>query len=256
VSRPATGVGAVLLATIGLLAAAGGCGGGVPLMHSAHVLSPGDTSFGAGASARVAVLEAESADDRPSRVMEDLGFGAGVAPVVLGRIGIEGGNEAGLTYAGRSIRIDGRHAFDLGNDWALSLGAGGSAVLPRRDVQGREDAASAYGPGIDVPVLFGTHAGSGIYSLWLGPRVGFEYLRGNVDEGLIDGTGLEGELLPLEGTHFWAGGVLGIRVGFRHVHVAIELDGAWHHGSGTVGTFNGSFDQVSLTPAGALLLHF
>ncbi len=268
-TRGATGVGA-LSALPGvaplLLVTATGCGGGVPLMHGAHVLRPGDTSFGAGASARAAVLDPGSnvgaapgsaeVIDRPSRVLEDLGFGAGVAPVVLGRIGIEGMNEAGLTYAGRSIRIDGRHAFDLGSDWALSLGAGGSAILPRRDVQGQDDAASAYGPGIDVPVLFGTHAGAGIYSVWFGPRLGFEYLRGNVDEGLVDGSDLQGELLPLEGSHFWAGGLLGMRVGFRNIHVAIEVDGAWHHGQGSIGTLSGSFDQVSVTPAGALLLNF
>ena len=244
----------------GLLAATG-CGGGVPLLHGAHVLSPGDTSFGAGASARVAALEPgslgpESVPARASRVLEDLGFGAGIAPVVMGRIGIEGQNEAGLTYAGRSIRLDGRHAFHLGNDWALSLGIGGSALLPRRDAAGTDDAASAYGPGVDVPVLFGTHAGGGIYTFWLGPRVGYEHLTGNVDAGLLEPTAAPGAFLDLEGNHFWAGGLVGARVGFRHVHVALEVDAAWHHGQGSIGTFRGSFDQVSVAPAGALILTF
>jgi hypothetical protein len=237
--------------------AAGGCGGGVPLLHGAHVLRPGDTTFGAGATARIATIDPPEDSQPAARVLEDLGFGAGVAPVVTGRVGIEGQNEAGLTYAGRTIRLDGRHAFDLGNDWAMSLGVGGSALLPRRDARGRDDAASAYGPGVDVPLLFGTHAGGGIYTVWAGPRLGFEHLRGTIDAELVDDPDAGGrESLDLEGNHVWAGGLVGVRVGFRHVHVAIEVDAAWHHGTGSVGTLHGSFDQVSVAPAGALLLTF
>lgn len=240
--------------------ATSGCGGGVPLLHGAHVLRPGDTSFGAGASAQIGVLDAKAETGRSSRVFEDLGFGAGVAPVVTGRVGIDGENEAGLTYTGRAIRLDGRHAFDLGNDWALSLGLGGSALVPRRDVEGGpdgEDDASAYGPGVDLPVLFGTHAGAGIYTLWLGPRIGFQHLSGSVDARAIDPAAPPGgEGLPLEGTHFWAGGVLGVRVGFRYLHVALEVDAAWHHGQGTLGSERASFDQVSVAPAGGLILTF
>lgn len=242
---------------LGAVSSLTGCGGGVPLLHGAHVLRPGDTAFGAGATARVAVLDPVEPAAPAARILEDLGFGAGVAPVVTGRVGIEGENEAGLTYAGRTLRLDGRHAFDLGNDWAMSLGVGGSALLPRRDAQGRDDAATAYGPGVDVPLLFGTHAGGGIYTIWLGPRLGYEHLRGTVDAELLDDPGAGGrESLDLEGNHFWAGGLVGIRVGFRRVHVALEVDAAWHHGTGSIGTLRGSFDQVSVAPAGALMLTF
>jgi len=250
-----------IAASAALALGAVGCGGGVPLLHGAHVLRPGNTMFGAGATARVAVIDPAEEADAPSRILEDLGFGAGVAPVVVGRVGIEGQNEAGLTYAGRTIRLDGRHAFDLGNDWAMSLGLGGSALLPRRDAAGRDDAATAYGPGVDVPLLFGTHAGAGIYTVWIGPRVGFEHLRGSVDATIVDdpatgGPAPDGTSLDLEGNHFWAGGLVGVRVGFRHVHVALEVDAAWHHGTGSIGSLRGSFDQVSIAPAGALLLEF
>jgi hypothetical protein len=248
---------AALASAVALTAGAMGCGGGVPLMHGAHTLRPGDTSFGAGASARVAVLDPDDPTEaRATRVLQDLGFGAGVAPFVNGRIGIDGNNEAGLTWAGRSIRLDGRHAFDLGNDYALSVGVGGSALLPRRDVDGREDSASAYGPGADIPILFGTHAGAGIYTLWVGPRVGFEHLTGTVDAALLDPGSTPGDLQSLDGTHFWAGGLVGVRVGFRYLHVALEVDAAWHHGQGSIGTQRARFDQVSVTPAGALILTF
>lgn len=248
-----------LAALVAFAAGPSGCGGASPLLHGAHVLRPGDTSFGAGAAAQIGVLDAPADAGRESRVLEDLGFGAGVAPVVMGRVGIDGQNEAGLTYAGRSIRLDARHAFDLGRDWAMSLGLGGSALVPRRDVEGGPegaDEATAYGPGVDVPLLFGTHAGAGIYTLWAGPRVGFQHLTGSVDAGVVDATRPPGTSLPLEGTHVWAGGVLGVRVGFRHLHVALELDAAWHHGQGSVGDVQASFDQVSVAPAGGLVLTF
>jgi hypothetical protein len=237
------------------LAGAAGCGGGSPLLHGANVLAPGDTTFGAGASAQVAAIDGAPSEARASRVLEDLGFGAGVAPWAGARIGIEGGNEAGLAYTGRSIRLDFRHAFQLGDRWALSLGAGGSAIIPRFQGEGLGDQASAYGPGVDVPVLFGRELGPGLYSFWFGPRAGYDHLSGSFSSLLLQPS-LPEESLDLEGNHFWAGGLVGVKVGFRRVHVALEVNGAWHHGQGELGDENASFDQVSVTPAGALIVAF
>ena len=55
-------------------------------------------------------------------------LGPGISPWVSARVGLPHANEAGLTYTGRSLRLDGRHAFSLGGAWALSLGLGASAV--------------------------------------------------------------------------------------------------------------------------------
>lgn len=252
---PRPGSASPLIAATLFASTLAGCGGGSPLMHGATVLPPGDTTFGAGASAQVAAIDGASPDARASRVLEDLGFGAGVAPWAGARIGIEGSNEAGLAYTGRSIRLDFRHAFPLGDRWALSLGAGGSAIVPRFQGDGLSDEASAYGPGVDVPVLLGRELGPGLYSFWLGPRAGYDHLSGSVSSRLLEPARPD-ESLDLEGHHFWAGGVVGVKVGFRRVHVAIEVDGAWHHGQGQLGAENASFDQVSVTPAGALIVAF
>ena len=76
-----------------------------------------------------------------------------MSPWASGRVGIDGDNEAGLSYLGRSFRIDGRHAFDVG-PLQLSLGAGASVVVPRPD----DELGKAYGGGADVPILLGDNS--------------------------------------------------------------------------------------------------
>jgi hypothetical protein len=237
-----------------------GCGGGAPLLHPAHTLNPGDVSMGGGLSGRVALLEAEAptgADAEQAAAgatsLEDLTVASAVAPWVAARIGLEGSNEGGLTYTGRAIRLDGRHAFALGTP-TLSVGLGGSVVTARRP--GRSaDERSVFGGGLDVPVIIGVTSTSDIYSLWGGVRGGFEVLGGAVPaaSSTPGAAPMEEELF---GRHIYAGFVAGLRVGFRHVHVAVEIDGAYHFASGSIGERNVAFKQLSLAPAGALIVSF
>jgi hypothetical protein len=248
-----------------VVAMTAGCGGGAPLLHPAHVLRPGVVSAGAGVSGEIAVRPLPqpiaasspvapngSASGNEAGLANELGVAPGVAPWVGARFGIVGDNEAGLTYAGRALRLDGRHAFELGGT-TLSLGLGASAIAARRP-----DAAGSgvFGGGVDVPLLVGWRSRSDVYAGWLGPRGGVELLRGRI---------LDSELGPVAGpatsldasiTHGFVGGVVGARVGFRHLHVAVELDGAWHHVSGSLGPRSASLDQVTITPAGALVATF
>jgi hypothetical protein len=55
------------------------------------------------------------------------------------------------------------------------------------------------------------------------------------------------------GKHLYAGLTAGARVGFRHIHLAVELNAAYHHADGTFGSSPATnVQQFSLTPAGAL----
>lgn len=249
-----------LLAGTASALASAGCGGGAPLLHPAHTLNPGDVTMGAGMSGRVALLppDAPTGADAPEAIagaaaLEDLTVAPAIAPWVAGRIGFEGSNEAGLTYAGRAIRLDGRHAFALGTP-TLSVGLGGSVLVARRPGSSADE-RSVFGGGLDVPVIIGVTSTSDIYSLWGGVRGGFELLR-----GAIRGAPELGGDLPVEeafsGHHVHAGFVAGIRVGFRHVHVALEVDGAYHVAGGTIGERTVRIEQLSLTPAGALIISF
>ena len=176
----------------------------------------------------------------------------GVAPWVAARVGIVGNNEGGVTYTGRALRVDARHAFDIGRLWALSLGLGADAIVAQRPGQGI-DGTSMYGGGFDVPMLVGLHLPSDLYALWFGPRAGVEFLTGRL---ALNPSGGPVELGDANGRQVYGGFVLGMRVGFRHVHAAIELDGAYHRIDGVLGGVKSGFGQFTLTPGGALTLTF
>jgi len=180
--------------------------------------------------------------------LQQLTAAPGVAPWVSARVGIQGDNEGGLTYTGRSLRLDGRHAFSLGGS-SLSVGLGASALGAQRPGEGAAG-SSVFGGGFDVPILFGVKSSSELYSIWVGPRAGMEFLSGRV---ALD------TMSPLSGVtarHIFAGVLAGLKVGFRHVHAAIELDFAYHRTDGTLAGTKRGLDQLTLTPGGALLLSF
>lgn len=227
-------------------------------------------TMGAGLSGRIALqaIEAPAAgtsasvqatNARNAARLDALAIAPGIAPWVGGRIGIRDANEAGLAYSGRAVRLDARHAFALGMP-TLSVGLGASVLTPARP---RNDTGteSVYGGGVDIPVILGVTSQSDLYSLWIGPRGGVELLRGNVlgeaEPGSGQPTGSSGPVgLEVDARHFFVGFVAGLRVGFRHVHLAIEVDGAYHFAEGNFGALSTKINQFSLTPAGALIVSF
>jgi hypothetical protein len=237
-----------------------GCGGGAPLLHPAHTLHPGDVTMGAGMSGRVALLPADvpAGEDAEQALagatsLEDLTVAPAIAPWVSARIGLDETNEGGLTYTGRAVRLDARHAFSLGTP-TLSVGLGASAISARRPGNSPDD-RSVLGGGLDVPVIIGVTSTADIYSLWGGVRGGFELFRGGIASS-AGAPGADPIVEELSGRHFFAGFVAGLRVGFRHVHVGLEIDGAYHIASGSIGDRAVRIEQLSLTPGGALIVSF
>jgi hypothetical protein len=171
----------------------------------------------------------------------------GVAPVVAARIGVPGSNEVGLTYSGRSTRIDARHAFQR-RDVALSVGLGASMVLPSRP-PGDASKNDVVGGGADVPIVIGARSQADAYAVWAGARSGFELLSGSI-------PGPAATPRDASARHVYAGGLVGARAGFRHVHVAVEVDAAYHRAWGTIGADELTVDGFALTPSGALIVTF
>ena len=251
-----------------LLGFATGCAGGAPLLHPAHVLPPGEVSAGAGLSGTfILTPRAVPASTPPGASgvaadatalelaeIEDLTVASGVAPWVGGRVGIDGGNEAGLSYTGRTLRVDGRHAFDLGAP-TLSVGLGASAILARRPDSG-PDASSVYGGGIDVPVLLGFRTSGDIYALWLGPRIGYSLIRGKLQRGTASDPNQSPTLVDASARHLQLGFVLGMRAGFRHVHVAVEVGAAYPRADGDVNGAALELEHAALAPGGGLVISF
>jgi hypothetical protein len=228
--------------------AATSCAGGAPLLHGAHTLGGGDTAQGAGFSGTFAVGDAraavQSSEEGVHRAALD-SLAPGVAPWVNARIGLGSENEAGITYTGRAVRFDARHAFE-DESTAISIGAGASGVL-RGDERTAPDGVTVApaGFGFDVPILFGWRSSAGVVTLWAGARGGFEKVAANASPAS-----------EIDLKRFYGGGVFGFGLGFRHVHGVIELDGSYQNVSGSMGGGDVRFSGITLTPAAALVLTF
>jgi hypothetical protein len=248
---PAGAFAVLVGAALGLL----GCGAGAPLLHPAHVLHAGDVSAGAGLSGELTLSRINvSAGSDPASAgrLAQIAAAPGIAPWVGARFGVVGDNEAGLTYTGRSLRVDVRHAFAIGTA-ALSVGLGGSVIAaerPGQDLAG----SSVFGGGVDIPVLFGVHSKSDLYAFWIGPRGGFEALSGQV--AVTPGQTDVLLLSDVKARHLFGGFVVGVRGGFRHVHVAIEVDGAYHRADGSILGASTGVGLFAVAPSGALILSF
>jgi hypothetical protein len=265
-----------------------GCGGGAPLLYPAHTLPQGSVSLAAGSSGRVALAGLASAEQDLENAVavsggavtddERAGFvrGAltrfavapGVAPFAAARVGLGQQNEAGLSYLGRGLRLDGRHAFEWPNV-ALSVGLAGSGSLtragdkPARAVEGQDqglrsvDVTSLSGYGVELPVLVGYRSSADVVLLWAGLRAGLEL--DEFDAVLVTSPdepyGTSGSA-----TRYWAGGLIGFAIGLKPVQVRVELDAAYESVHGNLVTGGGELTAdvagLSLTPAMAISAKF
>ena len=249
------------------------CGGGSPLLHTAHTLPAGQTAFGAGLSDRFVLGPERSAldyareraadsaqapaDPRYTRgVLVALAEGPALAPWVSGRVGLPGTNEAGLSFTGQAVRADARHAFDWGAT-AFSAGFGltgrgfGHSAL---DLPGA-DLNRAGGFGLDIPLLFGYRTDADLISVWGGLRGAYDHWSGKV---ALDAAGDA----SLSASRLSAGPVVGLAVGVAPIYVAAELELDYSHVTGTLDRAapsehdEATIDGWSLRPAGALIGKF
>jgi hypothetical protein len=200
----------------------------------------------------------------------------GVAPWVAVRGGLGARTEAGITYTGRTVRADARHAFG-GHAVALSVGAGASGVFARSTEHDEAGSApppservprvgpelTANGYGFDVPIIVGWRSTASVVQVWAGARGGFERLSGD-----LPFIPMEGAPLPaasFTATRWWGGGLVGGAVGLPPLMVAVELDVAYQAASGSA-TFpgpgappplrDGTVTGLTVAPAGAIIGKF
>jgi hypothetical protein len=254
--------------------ASGACSGAMPLTHGAHVLDKGDVRAIVGVAGQApisglaeAVRNARaSAQSNPNvGVPGDVTYakgalasalvGPGVSPIVGGRVGIGNGFEGGIAYTGRGIRVDARHAWNLTEEVALSLGVGGSTIFYGQEQSSTlpgVDVSSLYGYGADVPLLIGWQSTAGLYQVWGGVRGGGEHgtIGTLTSEPKAVSLGLPPP--PLRGERWYGGALVGAAAGFRHVHAALQLEASYET---VVGRFNGTDASAGgfvLSPSGAV----
>lgn len=275
-----------------MLAAGAGCGASVPTMHSAHVLQKGQVRVLAGAShhvtlgdTEVAIDESRRLGDSPEAIAEgerdafvqgavaDAIGTPGLAPFIAARVGLGGENEMGISYSGRRVRGDLRHALALDEDVALSLGGGIGGILPNvgsssprtgtgapkepeGDSIGRFDGGSVSGWTLDVPILLGTRTRPDVVSAWIGARALYERFSADFVFDFDSSEPLSAA--ESEGSRFFAGAVAGLSVGMKPLRVVLEMSGGYQSLDADVRTESVTYGpQVAglvLTPSFALTL--
>lgn len=217
------------------------------------MLSPGKVSVGAGVAGELGTLKQAVSLDKANKAapfLDTVAVAPGVSPWVAARVGIDYDFEAGVTYTGRAARVDARHAFKLA-PLTMSIGLGATAILPKPQ---DNDSFSAYGGGADIPLIFGWTSDAELYSIWFGPRMGFELLGGRAVPNEFIDDGATDRFAKLSAQHLYFGGLAGMWVGFRTFHAAIEVDAAYHLAHGRFGDTDAKANDLSITPSGALIL--
>ena len=177
----------------------------------------------------------------------------GIAPFVSARVGIGDRFEGGLAYTGRGARVDVRRSFDRKN-FSLSLGIGGSGVFyshSEGSVLPAVELGDLHGYGADIPLLAGWTFGQDMYQVWVGARTGWEHVNIDLLTSEPRSVTLGVPPISLSAERFFAGAVAGLAVGFRHIHVALELDIAYQSIVGTYNQTQSSINGISLAPATA-----
>ena len=253
-----------------------GCGGGMPLLLPANAMPLGEVRVTSGVSGNVAASGFANAlgDARDANantggngsaidatharaILVTAAIGPGMAPVVSARVGLGAHAEGGVTFLGRAVRADLRRSIGLFPHWALSAGIGGSAVVGGHDVvDAGADLGRLRGGGVDVPVFVGYESDSGLYAAWLGVRGGWDEVTEDDVRSETNAALVPGPALPLSARRVWAGGLVGVAVGFRHVHVAMELDVAYASVSGDIGATHADLAGLTVCPASAVWWRF
>lgn len=257
-----------------------GCGGGAPLLHPARTLPTGDVRAAGGVSAHIAAgsLAEDLRTAREVAARDGTGQSSpgapgsnptyakgalvaaavapGLAPFVGARVGVGNRFEGGLAYTGRAVRADMRRSFDSSESgWSLSLGVGASAALYGRQT-GTDlpnvDLGALHGYGADIPILAGWQSVSGLYTLWFGPRVGFERVVLETLTSEPKDVTIGVPPIKLDANRFHAGGVLGIATGFNHVHVALEAGIGYQIVRGSYNQNEVTVHGLTITPGSAL----
>ena len=139
--------------------------------------------------------------------------------------------DLGLDVSGANLRASARGQVREGTVRFIGGISGfGGAVL---------DPGAAGRLGVSLPLTLAVDLFS-VVELWLGVRASLEHVFGDLDPGALTLTGLR------------TGGVLGLAVGFRRIHVLLELGVDHEYWFGRLGGVDFERNGVAFTPAFAL----
>jgi hypothetical protein len=158
-----------------------------------------------------------------------------------------------VAYTGRAAHLDVRRSFDWGPT-SLSVGLGIEMPIygnPDTSTLPQIDLSSVHGYGADVPVLIGWESPARVYMVWAGLRGGWDHTD---ISALTTEPGAATVTAPmtLSADRYYGAAVVGMAAGFRHVHVALELDAPYQAIHGTFNATTVTIQGLSLAPAAAV----
>lgn len=236
----------VLLGVASLLAA--GCAPALVSLSGARATPEGRTDVALGTGVRVPLADVAppAVPGGTDEVLALLSPG-GAVPVEALRAGVAGGWDLGVVAAGSGGRVELRGDHALGAmahvHGGIALGGGYARAEPTQGTTGAE----GYRLGVFVPVTLGIDVSS-IFEAWATARLGAERVEGTV--------GLGGAPRASEAWLLRAGLALGLAVGFRRVHVLLEVGLDAEHARGTSGGVAFERTGGAVTPAVGLRVRF
>lgn len=194
-----------------LVAIAAGCAPALPSLSGARTTPEGRADVAVGFAGRV--VTSELAEGETSAHVAP----GGLAPVALARVGLGGNLDVGLVAAGGAGRIEARVGARAGlARFHAGLAVHGGYAAGPDETEGRQ--ATGWRAGAFVPLTVALNL-VGVAEVWLGARLSAERVEGlaGPSEPALDAWGIR------------AGGVAGLALGFRRVHLLAELavDGEW-----------------------------
>lgn len=222
-----------------------GCAPSIPSFSGARTTPDGRVDLLAGMSARVPTGDLASGDAM------SLAAPGGIAPAGAVRVGVSRELDLGLVVSAASGRAELRYGETVGSVrlHAGIAGFGGYAVTDP-DANGAQ--GSGWRAGAFVPLTLGFDV-AGILEAWVGARFAFERVEGQLGPTTMMPTSTNAT------SSAWGvrgGGVVGLALGFRRVHVLAELavDGEWWSGQLAGVSFERS--GAALTPAFGVRIRF
>jgi len=196
----------------------------VPLLAGDGHTPRSSVDVGAGGAYRIAL----GGIDDIARVPDGGIATGGPVPVAWARYGLDDDFDVALGAAGSIVRAEARYAPRTTELGEVRVGAGLAAQVGVPDTGGLR-------LGAEIPLLL--TFGAGLYEAWGGLRLGIEHLTIHDPQttSLVLG----------------AGAVVGLAVGYRHLHAMIELTTTYETWLGDV-----EASGFVLTPAFALRLRF
>lgn len=223
-------------ATVGLAVVLAGCAPALPSLLGGRTTPEDRTDLALGGAVRVPVGEMVPEGVDVSDELLRLTSVGGVVPVAFVRHGVTRDVDLAVEAAGSTLRLGVRGQLRLPRGLVLMAG-----LTPHVGAAVDDGAAVRFGGSLPVGLAIDLFS---LIEAWLAARVAVEHAVGEV------GSSAAARSASVTGLR--TGGVVGIAVGFRRVHVLLELGVDHELWLGSVGDTSIGRTGVVLTPAFAL----